>query len=390
MDDRPVRLTLADDLRRSRLTVFFRALLAVPHFVWIGLWTAGAVLAAVAGWVVALALGRPPEPLHRFLAHYVRYKTHVSAYVFLAGNPFPGFIGEEGSYPVDVAVPPPGRQSRWVTGFRLVLAVPAVLLVNVLIAWGGVRGGGVAVLYGGGALFVVAFLAWFACLARGRMPQGFRDLAAYGLEYAARVDAFLLFLTDRYPSSDPRPIAGAELAPAHPVALRVEDDLRRSRLTVFFRFLLLLPHLVWGTLWALAALVAALAAWAAALVTGRVPGPLHRFLAAFVRYWTHLSAYGFLVGNPFPGFVGRSGGYPVDLELEPPETQSRWTVGFRAALAVPALVVAGALSYVLSTVAFLGWFAALVTGRMPEGLRNLGAYALRYTAQTYADRKSVV
>ena len=29
----------------------------------------------------------------------------------------------------------------------------------------------------------------------------------------------------------------------------------------------------------------------------------------------------------------------------------------------------------------LGWFAALFTGRMPLGLRNAGAYALRYLAQ---------
>ena len=33
--------------------------------------------------------------------------------------------------------------------------------------------------------------------------------------------------------------------------------------------------------------------------------------------------------------------------------------------------------------AFLGWFVGLALGRMPEGLRNLGAYALRYSAQTY-------
>ena len=32
--EHPVRLVLADDLRRSRLTVCFRLLLALPHFVW--------------------------------------------------------------------------------------------------------------------------------------------------------------------------------------------------------------------------------------------------------------------------------------------------------------------------------------------------------------------
>ncbi len=35
----PVRLVVTDDLRRSRLTVFFRWLLAIPHLLWLGLWS---------------------------------------------------------------------------------------------------------------------------------------------------------------------------------------------------------------------------------------------------------------------------------------------------------------------------------------------------------------
>ena len=35
-------------------------------------------------------------------------------------------------------------------------------------------------------------------------------------------------------------------------------------------------------------------------------------------------------------------------------------------------------------VAFLGWFYALATGRMNEGMRNLSAWLLRYEVQTYA------
>ena len=38
----------------------------------------------------------------------------------------------------------------------------------------------------------------------------------------------------------------------------------------------------------------------------------------------------------------------------------------------------------LFVIALLGWFAALATGRMPTGLRNLGAFAIRYGAQTNA------
>jgi hypothetical protein len=49
-----------------------------------------------------------------------------------------------------------------------------------------------------------AFLGWFFALARGRMPRGLRDLIVYALSYAAQLWSYLLLLTDRYPSSDPR------------------------------------------------------------------------------------------------------------------------------------------------------------------------------------------
>ena len=39
---------------------------------------------------------------------------------------------------------------------------------------------------------------------------------------------------------------------------------------------------------------------------------------------------------------------------------------------------------VAAVCAVLGWFAILATGRMPLGLRNLGAYGLGYTAQAYS------
>ena len=132
------------------------------------------------------------------------------------------------------------------------------------------------------------------------------------------------------------------------------------------------------------AVLAAIAAWFSALVLGRVPGGLHRFLAAFVRYSTHLSAFLYLAGNPFPGFTGATGRYPIDLETPAPERQGRWTIGFRWLLVFPALVVGGALGTVQFVAGVLGWFASLFTARMPLGLRNLLAYTLRYQGQTYA------
>jgi hypothetical protein len=167
----------------------------------------------------------------------------------------------------------------------------------------------------------------------------------------------------------------------HPIHIVLDDELRRSRLTVFFRILLVLPHFVWLYIWGIAATITALVNWIATLVTGRSPSALHRFLAAYLRYQTHVYAFLYLVGNPFPGFVGREGSYPIDLRIAPPERQNRWTVLFRVVLVVPALFVAYVYGLLLSVAAVLGWFAALFTGKMPRGLRDAAALALRYRAQ---------
>ncbi len=164
----------------------------------------------------------------------------------------------------------------------------------------------------------------------------------------------------------------------------VTDDLERPRLTVLFRLFLAIPHIVWFVLWSIAVGFVVLVAWVVALVSGRVPTALHRFLAAYIRYGTHLGAFIYLIGRRFPGFTGRAGSYGIDVEIADATTQSRWTTLFRLFLSIPAFILAGALGGVALAVAFLAWWYALATGRMPEGMRNLGASCLRYSAQTYA------
>jgi hypothetical protein len=168
---------------------------------------------------------------------------------------------------------------------------------------------------------------------------------------------------------------------AHPIAIHLDGDLRRPRLIVAFRPLLIVPHLCWLALWAVPAAGAVVTAWVVALLTGRVPGPLHRFLASFLREAAHVSAFLHLVGRPYPGFLGREGSYPVDLTIAPPAGERRLGILARVVLALPSLLLASAFAIVALVAAALGWFAALATGRMPEGLRDLGAAALRYEAQ---------
>ena len=170
----------------------------------------------------------------------------------------------------------------------------------------------------------------------------------------------------------------------HPIRVLVNDDLQRNRLTVFFRLILAIPGLLWASLWGVIAVLALIVDWFATLITGRSPEGLHNFLATYLRFVTHLRAYILLIADPFPGFTGRQGTYPIDLEVDPPEPQSRLTVLFRIILAIPALFVANILSNLSQLLAIFSWFVALVMGRVPEGLRNFAALALRIETQTYA------
>lgn len=183
MAEHPIRLVVTDDLQRSRLTVFFRYLLAVPHWFVLMLWGIVVYLVYIVNWFATLFAGQSPQGLHNFTANYLRYNTRVSAYVYLLANPFPPFSGD-GSYPVDLEVAPPAKQSRAKTFFRFLLAIPALLLAYVL----------------GAVLGMVGFLSWFACLFLGRNPQGLQNLGCYCLSYMSQTNAYAFLLTDRYPA----------------------------------------------------------------------------------------------------------------------------------------------------------------------------------------------
>jgi Domain of unknown function (DUF4389) len=389
---RGIQVRHGDDGERNRATVFFRFILVIPHLIWLFIWGIGIVFVLPVHWVIALILGRPAGWAQSFYSSYVRYALHVYAYWYLATERYPGFIGEPG-YVVDAEIPPAEPQRRWTVALRLILAIPVLVLASALTSgFGG--GGGTSSSSGAdseafaasvnvGLGFTIAFVAWFASLALGRTPQGLRDAQVYCLGYAAQAFGYFFLLTDRYPTSDPHAVALSPM-PDHPVRLRDEGELRRNRLLVFFRLPLTIPHFVWLTIWGIAAFLLTVLAWLLALVLGRVPDWLHRFLAAYVRYSTHVMSFLYVLGGPYPGFVGRAGSYPVDLEVGPPAPQSRLKTLFRFFLSLPAFLVASTFSTVSFLAGIGAWWAALFTGRIPEGLKGLLAWAIRYQAQVYA------
>jgi hypothetical protein len=170
---------------RSRLTAFFRLILAIPHFIVAYVYAIVALLAAVVAWFAIVITGRYPASLYGFISGFVRYYTRLLAYTVLLCDPYPPFNGsDDPAYPVRMSFAPlPQGYSRLKAFFRFVLAIPILVLryvMNLLLEIG-------------------AFAAWVIILVTGKMPRGLFDLMVLANSYTARSDAYLFLLTESYP-----------------------------------------------------------------------------------------------------------------------------------------------------------------------------------------------
>jgi hypothetical protein len=166
------------------------------------------------------------------------------------------------------------------------------------------------------------------------------------------------------------------------VRLTEDRELRRRRLAVLLRLILVVPAALAAAVWALVAVVLAPFAWLAALVRGQVPPRLHGALIGALGYVVQVTAWSSIVTGTYP-WPQRRRTHPVQL-TSAQERQRRWTVLLRFPLAVPPLVLASVLGVVLLGTAIGAWFVGLVLGRTTEGLRELGAFCVRYAAETEA------
>jgi hypothetical protein len=212
----------------------------------------------------------------------------------------------EPTCPVGVHVEPAiENRNRLTTAFRIILALPHVLLVGgplaATLTWSWTTETGLRYEWGtgGGALgvaaAVVAFIAWFAIVFTGRYPQGLWNLAALYLHWRVRAVAYTALLRDEYPPFGEAP---------YPAKLELyAPDAPRDRLTAAFRIVLVIPHLVavlvLNVLWALSTMVA----WFAILLTGRYPVALYDFALGVFRWNIRVEAYLLLLRDEYPPFL---------------------------------------------------------------------------------------
>ena len=109
-----------------------------------------------------------------------------------------------------------------------------------------------------------------------------------------RAVAYLTLLCDEYPPFGDRP---------YPAAIDIEPPhVARDKLTVGFRFFLLIPQLIvlWvlGFAWAVSTVIA----WFAILFTGHFPDALYRFGVGMLRWNIRVEAYALLLRDEYPPF----------------------------------------------------------------------------------------
>lgn len=165
--------------------------------------------------------------------------------------------------------------------------------------------------------------------------------------------------------------------------MRDREPLRRRRLTAFFRLVLVVPQQIVLGVWAAIIPAAAAVAWLAALIDGRVPPWLLRFLAAFARYDGQVTAWFHLLSDRYPDPL-HTQEHPFAVEVPERHSQPRLVTLLRLPLALPAIVLTSVFGVVLVLVAVGAWFAALTLGRTTAGLQELGIFCLRYQLETLA------
>jgi hypothetical protein len=190
-------------------------------------------------------------------------------------------------------------RNRLTTAFRLVLAIPHLILVGGAgVGLWGSRGDGRTLsseggLLGAAAVFL-AIVSWFTILLGGQHISGIRQFTAFYLRWRVRALAYLMLLEDPYP-----PFGDA----AYPTALDIAEPMGlRDRVSVGFRFFLAIPHLIVLAFVLLAWGVTTVIAWFSILLTGSYPEGLYDFGVGALRWRIRVEAYLLLMVDEYPPF----------------------------------------------------------------------------------------
>lgn len=199
-------------------------------------------------------------------------------------------MANSSDYAARLEVDYPDKLDRLTTFFRLILIIPIVIVLGLI------TGSGEAVhVFGGiasGLFVATALMIAF----RQRYPRWWFDFSRELARFGGRVGAYLLLLTDQYPSTVEEQSVHLEID--YP---DVESDLNRWLPLV--KWLLAIPHYVVLLFLISVVFFALILAWFAILVTGSYPRAIFDFIVGVGRWGLRVEAYAFLlVTDRYPPF----------------------------------------------------------------------------------------
>lgn len=205
------------------------------------------------------------------------------------------------SYPATLEIEDPGKLDRLSTFFRIILSIPALALVGLLMggSWDTEmeKGQDLDPALGGLGLLTSLFIVTALMIViRQRYPKWWFDFGLEFQRFATRVSAYVLLLTDKYPSTEDAQSVRLDIT--YPDA---KKDL--NRWMPLIKWLLAFPHYFILIFLISAAFIAAVIAWFAILFTGRYPKGLFNFVVGVFRWNLRVTAYtSLLTTDKYPPF----------------------------------------------------------------------------------------
>ncbi len=189
------------------------------------------------------------------------------------------------AYPATVTLEAPEKVDNWRPLVQWLLAIPHLILAQVLETVGQ----------------VIGLISWFAIVFTGKLPEGLATLQCMVLRYTTRAYAYAGFLHTEYPPFDFSTTAADP--GGQPLRIDFEPDLGdRNRLTVGLRIFWVIPAMLFAMVIWIAAFVLWFVAWFAVLFTGRWPQGIRDFVMGALRVGIRLNAYFWMLTDEYPAF----------------------------------------------------------------------------------------
>ena len=203
------------------------------------------------------------------------------------------------AYPVRLEIDYPQTVNRLSSAFRIIWAIPIVIVLGAL--GGSLTDDDTSWQSGSAGVALLSFPVLLLILFRQKYPRWWFDWNLAATRFSTRVIAYLLLLTDRYPSTDEEQSVHIEID--YP---DVPRDLNRWLPLV--KWLLAIPHYILLFFLGIGAIFAVIFAWFAILFTGRYPRPLFDFVVGVMRWGFRVEGYTLLlVTDKYPPFSVESG-----------------------------------------------------------------------------------